>query len=135
MKKKFKKGMALISVLAISAVALLVISAGVMVSVINGQISISQISSQKAYQAAEALKEEAVLRFIRSRDCLPGYDNWAENCLQIQDTQCKMVCSLTEAGGTVDVWGRNNDAMRHLQIEISVLGDESVSVTAQKEIF
>ena len=130
-----EEGVALISVLAITAVALVVISVSVIVAVINAKTGLSRFQSQKSYQLTEGLIEEAVLRFIRWRDFTNPYPDWTENCLQIEDFECKMELDLSLDGGVIDVWGKTADKIRHLQIEVDVLEDESVSVSAKREIY
>ena len=130
-----KGGVALISVLSITIVALIVVSASILIAIVNAKMGLSRIQSQKAYQGAEAFLEEAILRFIRCRDFTNPYFDWTENCLQIEDFECKMELDLSLDGGVIDVWGRTADKVRHLQVELDVLEDESVSVISRKDIY
>ncbi len=46
-----------------------------------------------------------------------------------------MELNLGEAGGMVDVWGKTGGKVRHLQVELVVNEDESVTVSAKREIY
>lgn len=130
-----EEGIALISVLAVTAVALIIISVSIIVAIVNAKAGLGRLQSQKSYQATEAQIEEAVLRFIRWRDFSNPYPDWRENCLQIEDFECKMELDLNPDGGVIDVWGKTAGKIKHLQVEIDVLEDESVSVSARREIY
>lgn len=135
MKKKINQGVALISVLGISAISLIIISVVVIVSIINAKMSFSRLQTDKAYQSADGLVDEAVLRFVRIHACPDLYPEWTEPCLQIPEVQCKMSCSLDGNQGTIDSWAKTGKTMRHLKVEVYINEDESVSVSAQKEIY
>ncbi len=129
-----KRGAALVSVLAMTAIVLLIITSTVMVSIINARISFDQTQTQKVYQSAKGLVEEVILRFIRERSFTNPYPEWTADCLQIQDFECKMDLNLTAEGGIVDVWGKSGNKIRHFQFELDVLEDESVSLSGVREI-
>jgi len=131
---KQKKGVALISVLAVSAIVLIVISSSTVISIVDSKMSFSDKQSQKAYQGAKAVSEEAVLRFIRQRVFTNPYPVWSDDCLQIEDFSCKMDLNLQEDGGYIDVWGKTGSKIRHLQVELSVV-DNQVQVIDFKEVF
>jgi len=135
MKKNFNQGVALISVLGITAVALIVISASILVAVINARVGLGRIQSQRVYQRTEGLLEEVILRFIRWRNFTNPYPDWTEDCLQIQDFECKMELNLDTTGGIIDVWGKTAGKIRHLQVDLIVGEDESVTVSAKREIY
>lgn len=135
MKKNSNKGVALISVLAVTAVVLVVISTTTFVSVINSRMGLDRFQSQKTFQETEALIEEAILKFIRWRSFTNPYPDWTSDCLQIKDFECKMEFNLAEEGGTVDAWGKSADKIRHLQVELDVNEDQSVSISAKKEVY
>jgi len=134
MKQKNKKGAALVSILAVTAIVLIVLMAGTVVAIINSRMNLAQLQSQRAYQATGSLVDEVILRFIRERVFLNPYPDWTSRCLQITDFDCKMELNLQEDGGLVDVWGRVANKIRHFQIELDVLEDESVSVSARREL-
>jgi hypothetical protein len=129
------KGVALISVLAITAIALVVISTTTFISIVNSRMGLDRLHSQKAYQGADALIEESILRFTRWRGFSNPYSDWTSDCLQIKDFECKMEINLGQDGGTVDAWGKVANKIRHLQLELEVLEDESVSISARREIY
>jgi hypothetical protein len=116
-----KNGVALISILAITAIALILISVLVVISIVN--------------KVAESLIDEAVLRYVRFRSFTNPYPDWTENCLQISNVQCKMNYEFDQSGGTIDAWGKSNNFVRHLQVQITVAADESASISARKEIY
>lgn len=130
-----KKGVALISVLGITAISLIIISVAVIVSIINAKMSFSRLQTDKAYQAADGLIDETVLRFVRTHTCPDLYSGWTEPCLQIHEVQCKMNCSLNGNQGTINSWAKIGSTMRHLQVEIYINEDESITVSAQKEVY
>ena len=132
---KKNQGIALISVLAATAVGLILISAAIVVAILNARSVFGGQESQKAYQGAEALIEETVIRYLRTREITNPYPDWVENCLQIQGFDCKMELNLEPDGGTVDSWGRVRNKIRHLQAELVVNDDGSLSVSSRKEIF
>lgn len=134
-RKKSNQGVALISILAITAIALIVISAAVIVSIVNIQMALNQLQTRKAHQTAEGLTEEVILKFIRFRNFTNPYSEWTENCLQIENIQCKMDYSLDQSGGTINSWGKSGNKLRQLQTELIVSQDESVSVSARREIY
>ncbi|PIS09014.1 hypothetical protein COT75_04095 [Candidatus Beckwithbacteria bacterium CG10_big_fil_rev_8_21_14_0_10_34_10] len=133
---KKDKGVALISVLAITAITLIVISAVTLVSIINAKIGLNQFQSQKINQAVEALIDDQILSFIRNHENLNNpYPNWTEDCLQIESFTCKMEFNLDEAGGFIDFFGKMDKKIRHWQVDFNINEDESVSVSARKEIY
>ena len=135
MKKNSNKGVALISVLAVTAVVLVIISTTTFVSVINSRIGLDRFQSQKTFQGTEALIEEVILKFVRWRNFTNPYPDWTSDCLQIKDFECKMELSLDEQGGIVDAWGKVKDKIRHLQVKLDVNEDQEVSISTQKEVY
>jgi len=126
-----KKGAALVSILALTSLALAVISSTTIISVVNAKINQSQFWSQKAYQGANCLLDEVIVKFERERSLDNAYPVWTDNCLQINGFDCKMDMNLTEDGGVVDVWGKYKNKQRHMKAIISV--DEQQRVSAGKE--
>jgi hypothetical protein len=133
--QNLKQGVALISVLAITAISLIVLSTMILVSAVNGKMVTNQQHNQKAYVVAQTLIDETMLRFIRFRTVTNPYPDWTSNCLQISDIQCKMDISLGPSGGVINSWGKSGDIIRHLQVEVSVSTNDSVSITARREIY
>lgn len=133
--KKINQGAALVSILAIMAVALIVVSASTLVAISTSRASFDQVRSQRLWQATESLVDEAVLRFLRSRNFANPYLSWTDNCLQIANFSCKMELNLTESGGEIDVWGKMETKLRHLRFTVAVDPDESISVTNKREIY
>lgn len=127
--------MALISVLTLTAVALIVITAAVVVTIINNRIGFDQYQSQKVYQLTDSVLQDAILRFLRYRDFVNPYPDWTQDCLQIQNFTCKMELSLTENGGTIEAWGKINNKLRHLQTQLTVTEDQNVTISGKKEIY
>jgi len=128
-------GVALISVLAITAIVLIIISVVTLVSIINAKLGLDKVQSQKSYQGAEGLIDEAILRFVRYRSFTNPYPEWTENCLQIEGFECKMELDLDQNGGTIDAWGKMADKIRHLQVKLVVAEDGSASISGRKEIY
>ena len=132
---KTKRGVALISVLAITAVILVVMTVGVVVAMINSQVNFHQAQNQKTLMATDSVLQEAVLRYLRDRNFSNPYPDWTQNCLQVQNFTCKMELNLTVNGGTINAWGKVNDKLRHLQVQLTVNADQEVSVSGQREIY
>lgn len=129
-----KSGSALISVLAISAIVLLIISVLTVTAIINRRMNLIQLQAQQTFEACEGLAEEAILRFIRQRNYPNPYPDWTQNCLQINGFDCKMELDLNEDGGTIDIWGKTVDKVRHLQLELEVDEDQRVILSAKREL-
>ncbi|OGD53272.1 hypothetical protein A3J78_00910 [Candidatus Beckwithbacteria bacterium RBG_13_35_6] len=136
MKKSMenKQGLALISIMAITAIGLIVISTILVMAVVNLKIITGYSQAQKAKKTAESLLNDAVLRFLRNRDLVNYYPSWSQPCLQIENTQCKMELSLTPAGGVIESWGRSGIVVRHLAVDVEVLADDSVSISRPREL-
>ena len=134
-KIKTKQGAALISILGITAITLLIITSTTLVAVLNSKMGLDWRQSTQAYQKTEALLDEVILRFLRQRSFVNPYADWTADCLQIPDWECKMELDLAADGGLVDVWGKVGNKIRHLQAELDVLEDESVTVNAKREIY
>lgn len=134
-KIKNKKGAALVSILGITAITLLIITSTILVSVLNSRIGLDWRQSTQALQKTQALRDEAILRFLRQRSFPNPYPNWTADCLQISDWECKMELDLAADGGLIDIWGKVGNKIRHLQVELDVLEDESVTVSASREIY
>jgi len=130
-----RNGSALLSVLAVTAIALVLVSSLTLVTVINARTSLGFHQSERSYQAVESLLEEMILRFIRFRAVSNPYPDWTENCLQIEDFDCKMEMNLTESGGTIDAWGKMAGKIRHFQVELSVTDQDEVAVETKKEVY
>jgi hypothetical protein len=125
------KGAALVSILALTSLALLIIASTTIISVINAKINLNQFSSKKTYQNVNALADEMILLFIRERSITNPYPSWTEDCLQIDGFDCRMELNLTGSGGSFDVWGKIKGKQRHVKVDISV--DDQQRVTASKE--
>jgi hypothetical protein len=135
MKKNIKnQGFALISVIAISTIALIVISVVLVVSVINLRMNFNLLQSQKAYLSSESISEDGILRYIRYRSVNNLYPDWTGNCLQVSGVECKMEISTTDTSGSFDSWGRADNKIRHFQYQLQVSPDDSVTISAKKEI-
>lgn len=135
MKNQKTKGMALISILATTAIALLLVTVATLVAIINAKVGLDQRQYQTNYQAVESVAEEMVLRFIRERNLVNVYPDWTQNCLQITNFECKMELNLEASGGTIDIWGKTADKIRHLQLTLVVTADNSVQISSRKDIF
>lgn len=127
-----QNGAALVSILALTSLALLVISSTTVVSVINARINLNYFQSQKAYRAANYLTDEVIISFIRERTYNNLYADWTNDCLQIEGFDCKMNVSLTEDGGFVEAWGRWKNKQRRVRADLVVNADETVSVTKEE---
>ena len=66
MKLEYKNGFALVTVIVFSAVAMLIITAGVSLSLITTQSNQAFNAGQRALALAEAGAEEAILKLIRN---------------------------------------------------------------------
>ena len=136
MKKNFfNQGTALIAVVSTVAIALIVIATSLVVSVINARMSLDQQRAQRAQQVAESLLNDVILKFVRMREeTVNQYPDWTENCLQTANVQCKMELNLNASGGTIDAWAKSSDVLKHWQATLEVLGDDSVTVSARREV-
>ncbi len=129
-----KQGVALIAIMGMTAMVLVLITVFIMVSVVDARMNLGKLQSEKAYQAMEALGDEALLNYIRSRLVSNPYPEWTGDCLQIPDFECKMDLNLDESGGVVEIWGRVKNKVRKMEIEVEVLEDESVNVISRREV-
>lgn len=133
---KNKQGVALISVLAITAMALIIMTAAIVVAVINAKIGFNQFEAQKTLSATNSVLQDGILRYLRDRNFTNPYPDWTQNCLQIQNFTCKMeLVLIDENRGTIQAWGKINDKLRHLQAELTITEDKSVSISGEKEIY
>ncbi|MFC1711712.1 hypothetical protein ACFLZ1_03955 [Patescibacteria group bacterium] len=130
-----KQGFALVSVIAITAIALIVVTVVLVLAVVNSRMIINLYQSEKSYLNSENIAYDNVLKYLRYRDFNNQFSSWTDDCLQYFGTQCKMELSLDENGGDIDVWGRVKGKIRHLHFELDTFVDESVSVSARKEIY
>lgn len=130
-----RSGIALISVLAIMAMALVLITALTVISAINGRMINDRLDSQKAYEAADMLMDDVILKFIRYRTINNSYVDWTANCLQISGVSCKMELDLNASGGSVRTWGKSKNSIRKLEATLIVSSEDSVSISNRKEIY
>jgi len=126
-----KQGAALVSILALTSLALVIISSTTVISVINAKINQDQFYSEETYQAVNCLVDEAVLRYIRERDFENPYPDWTGDCLQIVGFDCKMELNLDENGGVVDAWGKIKGKQRHIRADLTF--DDEWKIFVNKE--
>lgn len=135
MNKIHQSGVALISVLAIMAISMVIITVLTVMAAINSKMINDRLDSQKAYEMADALMDDVILKFIRYRSVNNIYADWTVDCLQISGVSCKMELDLGTNGGIVRTWGKSKNSIRKLEATLAVSSDDNVTVNNRKEIY
>lgn len=121
-----QSGMALVTVLIFSAIAMVVIVTSISLTTITSQSSRTLLQGQRALHVAESGAENALMRLIRD----PTY---TQEELTIDDGTARIVVSGTSPR-IVTVTGEVGNSVRQVEVQVS---DQNgiMTVTSWKELF
>ncbi|GIK84228.1 MAG: hypothetical protein BroJett025_08500 [Patescibacteria group bacterium] len=121
-----QSGMALVTVLIFSAIAMVVIVTSISLTTITSQSSRTFLQGQRALHVAESGAENALMRLIRD----PTY---TQEELTIDDGTARIVVSGTSPR-IVTVTGEVGNSVRQVEVQVS---DQNgiMTVTSWKELF
>lgn len=125
-RNKENQGMALVTVLVFSAVAMLVITAAISLSIMNSISSRQMLQGQQALLVAESGAENALLMLLRNPD-------YSGEILTMQGG----TATITTSGSnpkTIEVQGDSGSASKTLEIKISYVGG-AMKITSWQEKF